>query len=479
MAEEKKFVEQITSQEKDFAKWYTDVCLKAELCSYSGVKGFVVIRPYGWAIWENIMNDVDARLKAMGVTNVAMPVLIPEHLLLKEKEHVEGFAPECAWVTCGGDDILEDRLAVRPTSETVFCDYWRDVVKSYRDLPQLLCQWCSVVRWEKETRPFLRTREFFWHEGHTLHATPEESLKFTLDILYMYESVIQDDIAIPVIKGKKTDRERFAGAQATYTVESIMKDGKSLQSGTSHDFGDNFAKAFDIKYLDKNNKLTYATETSWAISSRIIGALIMVHGDDRGLKVPPHIAPIQVRVVPIRMKDENNVKVATELYDKLKKAGIKADIDLTDKTPGYKFSECEMKGIPIRLEIGPKDIENNKCVLVRRDNNEKIEVSLDNVEREIKALLEKIQKNMFDAAKKFLDTHVDKATTKDELISKMNEKTRFVKAMHCGDEACEEAFKDETGISSRCIPFEQEHISDKCVVCGKPAKYEVIWGKSY
>ena len=479
MSEEKKQVEQITSQKKNFAQWYTDVCLKSELCSYSGVKGFVVIRPYGWALWENILLNVDKRLKNMGVTNVAMPMLIPEHLLLKEKEHVEGFAPECAWVACGGDDILEDRLAVRPTSETVFCDYWHDVVHSYRDLPQLLCQWGSVVRWEKETRPFLRTREFFWHEGHTLHATPEDSLKFTLDILYMYEDFIQSDASIPVLKGKKTDREKFAGAQATYTVESIMKDGKALQSGTSHDFGDNFAKAFDIRYLDKNNKLTYATETSWAISSRIIGAIIMVHGDDRGLKLPPHLAPIQVRIVPIRMTDDNNVKVAKDLCDKLKKANIKVDIDLSDKTPGYKFSDCEMKGIPIRLEIGPKDIEKGVCVLVRRDNGEKIETKLDGIDDAIKNLLEKIQKDMFDVAKKFLDEHIDTALTKDELIEKMNNKKGFIKAMHCGCEECEESFKDETGISSRCIPMEQEKLSDVCAICGKPAKYEIIWGKSY
>lgn len=476
---DKKLVEQITSQKEDFAKWYTDVCLKAELCYYSGVKGFVVLRPYGYAIWENIMNNVDARLKKMGVTNVAMPLLIPEELLIKEKDHVEGFAPECAWVTCGGDEVLEDRLAVRPTSETVFCDYWKDVVHSYRDLPQLLCQWGSVVRWEKETRPFLRTREFFWHEGHTLHATPEDSLKFTLDILNMYEDFIQNDLAIPVLKGKKTERERFAGAQATYTVESIMKDGKALQSGTSHDFGDNFAKAFDIKYLDKNQKLTYATETSWAISSRIIGALIMVHGDDRGLKLPPHIAPIQVRVIPIRTSDEKNVNVANELLSKLKNAGLKADIDLSDKTPGYKFADCEMEGIPLRLEIGPKDIENGKCVLVRRDNGEKIEISLDKIEDTVKDMLEKIQNDMFTKAKEFLDSHISKATTKDELVNKMNSEKGFVKAMHCGCEECEEALKDETGITSRCIPFEQEKISDTCVVCGKPAKYEVIWGKAY
>ena len=479
MGNDKKFVEQITSQEKDFAKWYTDVCLKAELCIYSGTKGFVVLRPYGYALWENIMHSLDARFKQKGVTNVAMPMLIPESLLLKEKEHVEGFAPECAWVTHGGSEKLEERLAVRPTSETVFCDYWHETVKSHRDLPQLLCQWCSVVRWEKETRPFLRTREFFWQEGHTLHATAEESLQFTLNIFNLYEEFIQSELSIPVLKGRKTEKEKFAGANATYTVESIMKDGKALQSATSHDFGNNFAKAFDIKYLDKNNELVYATETSWGMSSRIIGAIIMVHGDDRGLKLPPHIAPIQVRVMPIRMTDENNVKVAKELYDKLMNVGIKVDIDLSDKTPGYKFSECEMKGIPLRVEIGPKDIEKGVCVLVRRDNGEKVEAKLDGIENAVKELLETIQKDMFNDAKKFLDSHIDTAITKEELVSKMNAKTGFIKAMHGGCEECEAALKEEAGITSRCIPTEQEKLSDKCVICGKPAKYEVIWGKSY
>ena len=479
MANEKKLVEQITSQEEDFAKWYTDICLKSELCIYSGVKGFVIIRPYGWALWENIMNGLDAKFKEKGVTNVAMPILIPEHLLLKEKDHVEGFAPECAWVTHGGNDELEERLAVRPTSETLFCDYWHETVKSYRDLPQLLCQWCSVVRWEKETRPFLRTREFFWQEGHTLHATAEESLNFTMEMLNLYENFIQNDLSIPVLKGRKTEKEKFAGAESTFTVESIMKDGKALQSATSHDFGENFSKAFDIKYLDKNNQLTYATETSWGMSSRIIGAIIMVHGDDRGLKLPPHIAPIQLRVMPIRMTDENNVKIAKELFDKLKASGVKVDIDLSDKTPGYKFSECEMKGIPLRLEIGPKDIEKGVCVLVRRDTGEKVEAKLDDIENTVKKLIETIQKDMFDAAKKFLDSHIDVALTKDELVSKMDSKKGFIKAMHCGCIECEQALKDETGITSRCMPIEQEKLSDKCVVCGKPAKYEVIWGKSY
>lgn len=479
MGTDKKLVEQITSQEKDFAKWYTDVCLKAELCIYSGTKGFVVLRPYGYALWENIMHGLDKMFKEKGVTNVAMPMLIPENLLLKEKDHVEGFAPECAWVTHGGSEKLEERLAVRPTSETVFCDYWHETVKSHRDLPQLLNQWCSVVRWEKETRPFLRTREFFWQEGHTLHATKEESHDFTLQMFNVYESFIQNELSIPVLKGQKTEKEKFAGANATYTVESIMKDGKALQSATSHDFGDNFAKAFDIKYLDNNNELVYATETSWGLSTRIIGAIIMVHGDDRGLKLPPHIAPIQVRVMPIRMTDENNVEKAKELYDRLKAVGLKVDIDLSDKTPGFKFSECEMKGIPLRVEIGPKDIEKGVCVLARRDNGEKIEVKLDNIENEVKATLEKIQNDMFVEAKKFLDSHIDTAITKEELVEKMNTKKGFIKAMHCGCEECEAALKDETGITSRCIPQDQENLSDKCVVCGKPAKYEVIWGKSY
>ena len=479
MSDNKNLVKSITNMEDDFAKWYTDVCLKAELCIYSGSKGFLVIRPYGWALWENIMHNLDNRFKKKGVTNVAMPVLIPEHLLLKEKEHVEGFAPECAWVTHGGNDKLDERFAVRPTSETVFCDYWHEVIQSHRDLPQLLNQWCSVVRWEKETRPFLRTREFYWQEGHTLHLTTEDSRKFTIEMLNVYNDFIQDECAIPVIKGQKTEKEKFAGAESTFTVESIMKDGKALQSATSHDFGDGFAKAYDIKYLDKNNKLINPSETSWGLSSRIIGAIIMVHGDNRGLKLPPHLAPIQVRVVPIRTTDENNVNKAKELYELFKKNDIRTDIDLSDKTPGYKFAECEMKGIPIRLEIGPKDIEKGICVIVRRDIGEKVEVELNGIENTVKEYLEKIQKNMFEEAHNYLTSHIDSATTKDELIEKMNKKTGFIKAMHCGCSECEQALKDEAGITSRCIPFEQEQLSDKCVICGKPAKYEVIWGKSY
>lgn len=479
MADNKNLVKSITNMEDDFAKWYTDVCLKAELCYYSGSKGFVVLRPYGYAIWENIMHNLDNRFKKKGVTNVAMPVLIPEHLLLKEKEHVEGFAPECAWVTHGGNDKLDEKYAVRPTSETLFCDYWHDVIQSHRDLPQLLNQWCSVVRWEKETRPFLRTREFYWQEGHTLHLTKEDSHNFTIEMLNVYNDFIQEECAIPVIKGQKTDKEKFAGAQNTFTVESIMKDGKALQSATSHDFGDGFAKAYEIKYLDKNNQLVYPSQTSWGLSSRIIGAIIMVHGDNSGLKLPPHLAPIQVRVVPIRTKDENNVNKAKELYELLKRNDIRVDIDLSDKTPGYKFAESEMKGIPLRLEIGPNDIKNGICVIVRRDTGEKIEVKLDGIEKTIVEYLEKVQNNMFEEAQNYLHSHIDSAITKEELIDKMNKKTGFIKAMHCGCSDCEQRLKEETGITSRCIPFDQEKLSDKCIICGKPAKYEIIWGKSY
>ena len=479
MSDNKNFVKSITNMEDDFAKWYTDVCLKSELCIYSGSKGFLVIRPYGWALWENIMHSLDGRFKNKGVTNVAMPMLIPEKLLLKEKEHVEGFAPECAWVAYGGSEKLEDKYAVRPTSETLFCDYWHEVIQSHRDLPQLLNQWCSVVRWEKETRPFLRTREFYWQEGHTLHLTKDDSYKFSMEMLKVYEDFIRTECAIPVIHGKKTEKEKFAGALSTFTVESIMKDGKALQSATSHDFGDGFAKAYEIQYLDKNNTLTYPSETSWGLSSRIIGAIIMVHGDNRGLKLPPNLAPIQVRVMPIRTTDENNVNKAKELYELLKKHNIRVDIDLSDKTPGYKFSECEMKGIPLRLEIGPKDIEKGVCVLVRRDTGEKVEMSLQNIENSIKDILKKIQQNMYDEANKFLLSHIDTATSKEELIDKMNKNQGFIKAMHCGCEDCENALKEEAAITSRCIPFEQENLSDKCAICGKPAKYMVIWGKSY
>jgi prolyl-tRNA synthetase len=476
---DKKLVEQITSRDEDFAKWYTDVVTKAELCDYTSVKGCMVLRPAGYAIWENIMHGLDKRFKETGVENCAMPLFIPESLLNKEKEHVEGFAPEVAWVTEGGSEKLEERLCVRPTSETLFCDYYAKTIKSWRDLPQLLNQWCSVVRWEKTTRPFLRSREFWWQEGHTMHESAKEASDRTIQMLNVYASFCEEELAIPVIKGEKTAKERFAGAIATYTIEAIMHDGKALQSGTSHNFGDGFAKAYDINFLDRDSKLATPHQTSWGMSTRIIGALIMVHGDDSGLKLPPHIAPCQVMVVPIQMEKEEVVKKATEIYESLKKAGIRCKIDLTDKRPGYKFSEQEMRGIPLRIEIGARDIENNVVMCARRDSGEKFTVSMDNLENQIKDVLENIQKNMYESAKSFLNEHTSKATSVDEILKVLKDNPGFVKAMWCGDRECEDKLKDLDGITSRCIPFEQEQISDKCAICGKPAKHMVIWGKAY
>ena len=476
---DKKLVEQITSRDEDFAKWYTDVVTKAELCDYTSVKGCMVLRPAGYAIWENIMHGLDKRFKETGVENCAMPLFIPESLLNKEKEHVEGFAPEVAWVTEGGSEKLEERLCVRPTSETLFCDYYAKTIKSWRDLPQLLNQWCSVVRWEKTTRPFLRSREFWWQEGHTMHETAKEASDRTIQMLNVYASFCEEELAIPVIKGEKTAKERFAGAIATYTIEAIMHDGKALQSGTSHNFGDGFAKAYDISFLDRDSKLATPHQTSWGMSTRIIGALIMVHGDNSGLKLPPHIAPCQVMVVPIQMEKEEVVKKATEIYESLKKAGIRCKIDLTDKRPGYKFSEQEMRGIPLRIEIGARDIENNVVMCARRDSGEKFTVSMGNLENQIKDVLENIQKNMYESAKSFLNEHTSKATSVDEILKVLKDNPGFVKAMWCGDRECEDKLKDLDGITSRCIPFEQEQISDKCAICGKPAKHMVIWGKAY
>lgn len=476
---DKKLVEQITSRDEDFAKWYTDVVTKAELCDYTSVKGCMVLRPAGYAIWENIMHGLDKRFKETGVENCAMPLFIPESLLNKEKEHVEGFAPEVAWVTEGGSEKLEERLCVRPTSETLFCDYYAKTIKSWRDLPQLLNQWCSVVRWEKTTRPFLRSREFWWQEGHTMHESAKEASDRTIQMLNVYASFCEEELAIPVIKGEKTAKERFAGAIATYTIEAIMHDGKALQSGTSHNFGDGFAKAYDISFLDRDSKLATPHQTSWGMSTRIIGALIMVHGDDSGLKLPPHIAPCQVMVVPIQMEKEEVVKKASEIYENLKKAGIRCKIDLTDKRPGYKFSEQEMRGIPLRIEIGARDIENNVVMCARRDSGEKFTVSMDNLENQIKDVLENIQKSMYESAKSFLNEHTSKATSVDGILKVLKDNPGFVKAMWCGDRECEDKLKDLDGITSRCIPFEQEQISDKCAICGKPAKHMVIWGKAY
>ena len=474
---EKKMVEAITSMEEDFAQWYTDVVKKAELTDYTSVKGCMVIRPAGFAIWERLRNELDKRFKETGVENVYLPMFIPESLLQKEKDHVEGFAPEVAWVTEGGQQPLQDRLCVRPTSETLFCDYYKNTVHSYRDLPQVCNQWCSVVRWEKETRPFLRSREFLWQEGHTAHATAEEAEERTIQMLNVYADFLEEFCAIPVIKGKKTDKEKFAGAEATYTVEALMHDGKALQSGTSHNFGDGFARAFGIQYTDNENKLQYVHQTSWGVTTRLIGAIIMVHGDDSGLVLPPKVAPVQVCIVPIQQKKEGVLAKADEIKEILK--GFRVKVDDTDKSPGWKFSEQEMRGIPLRIEVGPKDIEAGKCVVVRRDNKEKIDVAFTELEEKIGEILDKMQSDMLEAARARRDSQTYVATDYEEFKKIFTEKTGFVKAMWCGDQACEDRIKEELSVTSRCMPFEQESISDKCVCCGKPAKKMVYWGKAY
>ena len=477
MAKEKELVEAITSMEDDFAQWYTDVVKKAELIEYSSVKGCMIIRPYGYAIWENLQRQMDADFKATGVENVYMPMFIPESLLQKEKDHVEGFAPEVAWVTHGGNDKLQERLCVRPTSETLFCDFYSDIIHSYRDLPKLYNQWCSVVRWEKTTRPFLRSTEFLWQEGHTAHATAEEAEERTIQMLNLYADFCENVLAIPMIKGKKSEKERFAGAESTYTIEALMHDGKALQSGTSHNFGDGFAKAFDIQYTDTNNKLQYVHQTSWGVSTRLVGAIIMVHGDNSGLVLPPKVAPIQVMIIPINQKKEGVLEKAFELKERL--SSFKVKVDDSDKSPGWKFSEQEMRGIPIRVEIGPKDIEKNQGVIVRRDTREKIFVSLDEIESKVAEVLETIQADMLKRAKEHRDSHTYIAKNMEEFESVINDKPGFIKAMWCMDEACENEIKDKTGATSRCMPFEQEHIDDNCVCCGKPAKVMAYWGKSY
>jgi prolyl-tRNA synthetase len=479
MAQDKKLVEAITSMSEDFAQWYTDVVVKADLIAYSSVKGCMIIKPDGYAIWENIQHELDRRFKATGVQNVYMPMFIPESLLQVEKDHVEGFAPEVAWVTHGGLNPLQERLCVRPTSETLFCDFYKDIIHSHRDLPKVYNQWCSVVRWEKETRPFLRSREFLWQEGHTAHATAEEAEERTVQMLNLYADFCEEVLAMPVVRGQKTDKEKFAGAEATYTIEALMHDGKALQSGTSHNFGQNFSKPFGIQYSDKNNQLQYVYQTSWGMTTRLIGAIIMVHGDDSGLVLPPRIAPTQVIVIPIQQKKEGVLEKATEVTERLGKT-MRAKLDDSDKSPGWKFNEAEMRGIPVRVELGPKDIEAGKCVLVRRDTREKIECSLDEVETKIAELLETIQHDMFERAKAHRDSHIFDAHNYDEFKDIADNKPGFIRAMWCGEEACENKIKEDLAVTSRCMPFkDQERISEVCACCGKPAKKLVYWGKAY
>ncbi len=480
---EKKLVERITPRDVDFAKWYTDIVKNADLVDYSSVKGCMIIRPYGWAIWENIQKILDSMFKESGHCNVSMPMFIPESLLNKEKEHVEGFAPECAWVTYGGKEKLTERLCVRPTSETLFCEHYANIIKSYRDLPKLYNQWCSVVRWEKTTRPFLRSREFHWQEGHTMHATAQDAQEETIRMLNTYAEFCEKYLAIPVVKGKKTEKEKFAGALDTYTIEALMHDGRALQSGTSHNFGDGFAKAFGVQYLDKDNTFKYCHQTSWGMSTRIIGGIIMTHGDDSGLVLPPAVAPVQVVIVPIATHKEGVLEKAGELYERLKKVA-RTELDDRDQSPGWKFAEHEMRGVPVRLEIGPRDIENNSCILARRDNGEKISVSLDELETTISKLLSEITDNMFDMAKQRRDSMTYVAENLDELVEIASSKPGFIKSAWCGSEECENLLKEKADVTSRCMPFEADEIggkvhSDKCVVCGKKAEKIILWGKAY
>ena len=479
MAKEKKQVEQITDMEVDFAKWYTDVCTKAELIDYTSTKGMFILRPYGYAIWENIQKELDARFKETGHVNVAMPMLIPESLLQKEKDHVEGFAPECAWVTHGGSEKLEERLCVRPTSETLFCDHWSHIVHSWRDLPLLYNQWCSVLRWEKTSRPFLRHREFLWQEGHTLHATAEEAIAETEQQLETYADLCENVLAMPVVRGQKTDKEKFAGAERTYTIECMMHDRKALQGGTSHYFGDGFAKAFDISYTDKENKLQAPHETSWGLSTRIIGGLIMTHGDNRGLVLPPRIAPTQAVVIPVAMHKEGVLAAAEGLYERLKAAGIRVKIDDSEQSMGWKAAEYEMKGVPLRVEIGPKDMEKEQCCICRRDSGEKVFVPLAELETEVVRLLDEVHNGLYEWAAQNLADHTYPAFSLEEAKQIQEEKGGFIKTMWCGELQCELDMKEKAGMTSRCIPFVQEHLADTCPICGKPAKHMIYWGVAY
>ena len=479
MGKKEEFVKEITNIEDDFAQWYTDIVRKAELADYTDTKGCIAIRPYGYAIWENIQNYADKLFKDVGVTNLYMPVLIPESMLEKEKDHVEGFAPEVAWVTMGGGEELEERLCIRPTSETMMSTMYAKWVKSWRDLPILGNQWCNVLRWEKETIPFLRSREFLWQEGHTVHETAKEAEERTLMMLDIYAQVIEDLLAIPVVKGQKTKKEQFAGADATYTVETMMHDGRALQSGTSHYFGQNFTKPFDVKFQNREGKEEYAYQTSWGISTRLSGAVIMSHGDNRGLKLPPKVAPTQVVIVPIAQHKEGVLEKVNTLYDNMKNQfRVKLD-DRDNCSTGYKFNDWEMRGVPVRVEVGPKDLENGQAIIARRDTGEKETVELEKLNEKIAETLENIQKDMYDACAKRLEEKTSVAYTLEEMIKIMDEKQGFIKTMWCEDRACEDKVKEVLGAPSRCMPFKQEHLADTCAICGKKATKMIVWGRQY
>ena len=480
MATDKRQVDAITARDADFAQWYTDVCKKAELIDYTSVKGMFIYRPYGYAIWENIQGELDRRFKETGHENVYLPVLIPESLLQKEKDHVEGFAPECAWITMGGSEKLEDRLCVRPTSETLFCEHYANIIHSWRDLPKLYNQWCSVLRWEKTSRPFLRHREFLWQEGHTMHADEAEAREETMRMLNVYADFMENFLAMPVLRGRKTDKEKFKGAEETYTVECMMHDHKALQAGTSHYFGDGFAKAFGITYTGKDNQLHHPHQTSWGVSTRMIGGIIMTHGDDNGLVLPPRVAPIQTVVLPIAMHKGGVLEKARELRDRLEAAGVRVKLDDSDKAPGWKFAEYEMRGVPLRVEIGPKDIEKDQCCIARRDTGEKTFVPLAELENTVAALLDRIHDNMFAMAKKNLEDNTFTAETWEQ-VKELVEKNGggFVHTKWCGALECEIAMKEKAGVTSRCMPLRQSGETGRCPVCGKECATDIIWGVAY
>ena len=479
MGDNKNFVKEITNIDEDFAKWYTDIVLKAELADYTETKGCITIRPYGYAIWENIQKYTDKLFKETGVKNASFPLLIPESLLEKEKEHVEGFAPEVAWVTEAGEEKLEEKLCIRPTSETIITTMYGKWLKSWRDLPFVYNQWCNVLRWEKETRPFLRSREFLWQEGHTIHETEKEARERTLQMFEIYKKVAEELLAIPVITGIKTEIEKFAGAEETYTIEAMTYDGKALQSATSHYFGQKFTKPFNVIFQNREGKQEYPYQTSWGSSTRLIGGVIMAHGDNRGLKLPPRVAPIQVVLVPIAMHKDGVIEKTTDIYNSLKDK-FRMKIDLRDNvTPGYKFNEWEMKGVPIRIEMGPRDIENGVCVLVRRDTSEKIVVNQTELENKILELLEEIQTNMFETCKRRMEAKTTVAHNLEEFQANINKEQGFIKAMWCGKAECEKKIKELTSAKSRCIPFEQEKLDSKCVCCGEQADKMVVWARQY
>ena len=480
MAKDKEFVREIADIREDFPRWYTDVVLKTELVDYGPVKGTMVIRPYGYAIWENIQQGLDKRFKATGHQNAYFPLLIPYSFLTKEAEHVEGFAPEVAVVTHAGGEELAEKLVIRPTSETIFCEMYSKWVNSYRDLPMLLNQWANVMRWEKTTRPFLRTSEFLWQEGHTLHATEEEAEEETLKMLHVYEEFVRNELAMPVLIGRKSEKEKFAGGVATYSMEAMMLDGKSLQAGTTHYFGQNFTKPFNIRFLDKDGTHKYPYQTSWGVSTRLVGALIMAHGDERGLCLPPRVAPIQIVIIPIAQKKAGVLEKCFELKEKLLAAGVRAEVDDTDNSPGWKFNQWEMKGVPCRYELGPRDSENGVVTVSRRDGGEdKFTVSADEAVSGAKALLDRIHEHMYNKAYEFMHSHIKKVNGMDELRDAVNT-GNFALAHWCGDTACEDAIKADMQATSRNMPFDQTGSEKgKCVCCGKKSKHLIYFGKAY